>query len=206
MDKPTEKSTVEPMVKPMVEPMYNNMDNSAEKSLFKQFDTKRLVHIGLLIALQIIFTRVLSIEYGQILRISFAFIPMAMVGIAYGPVYGGTSAAIANLLGAVLRGISPFPGFVLSAFLGGAIYGLLLHKQPKKIWRIATAVALICGFVNIGLNTLWVHMLTGNPFFVLLPIRSVQNGIMAVVMVFTIWAVVYPIMEGYNRIGSRAAA
>ena len=180
------------------------MDKLTDKPMIKKIDTRRMVLIGLLIALQIIFTRFLSIEIGQIIRISFAFIPMAMVGIAFGPFYGGTSAAIANLLGAVLRGISPFPGFVLSAFLAGTIYGLILHKQPKKMWRITTAVALICGIVNIGLNTLWVHMLTGNPFFILLPIRSVQNGIMAVVMVFTIWAVVYPIMEGYNRIGSRA--
>ena len=157
-----------------------------------------MVHIGLMIALQIIFTRFLSIEYGQILRISFAFLPMAIVGIVYGPVYGGVGATIANLLGAVLRGITPFPGFVLSAFLAGSIYGLLLHNKPQKMWRVCTAVALICGFVNIGLNTYWVHLMTGNPMSVLLPIRSVQNGIMAVVMVALIWTVAYPIVAHYN--------
>ena len=171
----------------------------------RQIDTKRMVHIALMIAFQIIFTRFLSIEYGQIIRISFAFIPMAIVGIVYGPVYGGIAAAIANFFGAVLSGITPFPGFVLSAFLAGSIYGLLLYKKPKRLWRVCAAVALICGFVNIGLNTLWVQMITGNPFFALLPIRSVQNGIMSVVMVFTIWAVAYPVVELYSRISSRVA-
>ena len=174
--------------------------------MHKQVDTRRLVHIGLMIALQIIFTRFLSIEYGQILRISFAFLPMAIVGIVYGPVYGGISATVANLLGAVLRGITPFPGFVLSAFLSGAIYGLLLYKKPKRLWRVCCAVALICGFVNIGLNTYWVYMLTGNAFLALLPIRSVQNGIMSVVMTSLIWLVAYPIVDHYRQADQHIAA
>ena len=168
--------------------------------------TKRLVHIGLLIALQIIFTRFLNIDYGQIVRLSFGFLPIAIIGIMYGPIYGGAGATVANVLGAVIRGITPFPGFVLSALLGGIIYGLLLYNKPKKLWRVITAVATICIFVNLGLNTYWLHLMHGNAFMAILPIRGAQNAIMSIVMTSTIWFVAYPVIDIYRQSESRIAA
>ena len=171
----------------------------------RQIDTKRMVHIALMIALQIIFQRFLNIDYGQFVRLSFGFLPVAIIGMMYGPVYGGVGATVGNVLGAVLRGFTPFPGFVLSALLGGIIYGLLLHNKPKKLWRVCTAVAIICIFVNLGLNTYWLQMMHGQAFMALLPLRGVQNAIMSVVMVSTIWFVAYPIIDFYKQSSSRIA-
>ena len=63
--------------------------------------TKTIAFVGLLVSMEIIFTRFLSFQT-PIVRIGFGFIPIAFSGILFGPVIGGLAAVIADALGMMI--------------------------------------------------------------------------------------------------------
>ena len=103
--------------------------------LFLIKTTRTFVLMGLLISMEIILTRFFSVQT-PILRIGFGFIPVVLASIMFGPVLGGITAAFSDILGMMLfpQGVY-FPGFTLSAFLAGLIYGLLLYKKTNTARR-----------------------------------------------------------------------
>jgi ECF transporter S component (folate family) len=105
----------------------------------------------------------------------------------FGPVIGGLTAVIADILGMMIfpKG-AYFPGFTLSAFLTGAIYGLFLYRKPVTIANITKAVLLITVFVDLGLNSIWIYMTTGNAAAAFLIPRITKCAIMLPIQVITI--------------------
>lgn len=154
-----------------------------------KLDARTITQIALLMALEIILTRFVSIQT-PIVRIGFGFLPSAMIGMLFGPWIGGTAGILTDLAGTFLGGSAVFfPGFTLSAFLGGFIYGVFLHNKPKSLWRISLAVLVITIFVNLGLNTLWIYMLTKEAAIAILPARLIQNAILAPIRIALIYFV-----------------
>ena len=91
-----------------------------------KFTTRTLTLTALLTALEIVLSRFLSISAWNT-KIGFAFVPVVIAALLLGPVWAGIAAALADFLGAVLFPVGPyFPGFTLTAFLMGAVYGLFL--------------------------------------------------------------------------------
>lgn len=153
----------------------------------KKFDTKMLVTAGLLIALQIILSRFLSINAWN-LKIGFSFTAVFVAAYLYGPVYSAVVAAIADLLGASLFPSGAFfPGFTLTAILTGIVFGVFLHKQQTPV-RIVAAVLIDQLILGLLLNSYWISVLYGSPYVPLLATRAVQCLIMIPVMYFTISA------------------
>jgi ECF transporter S component (folate family) len=74
----------------------------------------------------------------------------------------------------------------LSAFLGGAIYGLFLYRKPVTIFNVTISVLLITLFIDLGLNTLWLSMITGKAAAALLIPRIYKSALMLPVQVATI--------------------
>ncbi len=148
--------------------------------------TKTIAFVGLLVSMEIIFTRFLSFQT-PIVRIGFGFIPIAFSAIIFGPVIGGLTAAIADVLGMMIfpKG-AYFPGFTLSAFLGGAIYGLFLYRKPVTLIRVTISVLVISLFVDLGLNTLWLSMITGKAAVAILLPRIYTRAVMLPVQAITI--------------------
>lgn len=147
---------------------------------------KTIAFVGLLVSMEIIFTRFLSIQT-PIIRIGFGFIPIAFTAIMFGPLIGGTAAAIADIIGMLIFPKGPyFPGLTLSAFLTGAIYGLFLYRNPVTIVNIAKSVLMITILVDLGLNTLWLSMLTGNAAAAILIPRIYKSAIMLPVQIVAI--------------------
>ncbi|MEA4848265.1 MAG: folate family ECF transporter S component [Clostridiaceae bacterium] len=148
--------------------------------------TKTIAFVGLLVSMEVIFTRFLSFQT-PIVRIGFGFIPIAFSAILFGPLIGGLTAAISDILGMVIfpKGAF-FPGFTLSAFLGGAIYGLFLYKKPVTMINIAKSVLLITIAVDLGLNTLWLYMTTGEAAAALFIPRTLKSAIMLPVQIAVI--------------------
>lgn len=160
----------------------------------KSTNTQKVVYIGLLTALHILLKQFLTINT-PIARIGFGFVPLVVVAILFGPLAAMISGAIGDLIAAFLIASGPFfPGFTLSAILTGLLYGLFLYQKPRSPWRILTSVLLVTVFISLGLNTIWLHMITGKGVLALLPSRVMQNLIMIPVQFFTIWAVVYRIL------------
>ena len=90
-----------------------------------------LVLGGLFIALQVVLGDVLAVNVSPSMRINLIFIPIAIGGALFGPLWNGLICMAADVLGFVTaqgQG-SFFPGFTVSAFLTGFAYGFFL-KSP----------------------------------------------------------------------------
>ncbi|MDD6919907.1 MAG: folate family ECF transporter S component [Eubacteriales bacterium] len=149
--------------------------------------TQRMIIMGLLIALEIILTRFLSIQL-PIVRIGLGFLPVAICAMMYGPIWSGVCYAIGDVLGMMLFP-SPqgyFPGFTLSAFVTGVIFGIFLYNKEVKFVNafLASFVSLL--IVTVFMNTLWLNMLVGKAFLVLLPPRLLEAAFMLVVEIIMI--------------------
>ena len=152
----------------------------------KKTSTKKLTQIALLIATEIILTRCLAVQT-PIVRISFGFLPIAVIAMLYGAVYAGVGAAIADLIGITLFPTGMFfPGFTLTAFLTGVTYGCLLHNNPKNLTCICTAALIVTIGLQLGLDTLWIRILTGNGYLALLPARTLKVLIMTPIQILCI--------------------
>ena len=64
-------------------------------------NTRRLVTIAFFIALEVVLTRFLSINT-DFLRIGFGFLPVACVGILFGPLWAGAAYAVGDVLGMLI--------------------------------------------------------------------------------------------------------
>ena len=95
--------------------------------MFKiKWNTRTLVTLSILTALEIVLNRFLSINAWNT-KIGFSFIPVAVAGMLFGPLGGAVVGALGDLVGAILFPIGAyFPGFTLTAFLTGLVYGLFL--------------------------------------------------------------------------------
>jgi ECF transporter S component (folate family) len=146
----------------------------------------RLIILGLFIALEIILTRFLSI-HTPIVRIGFGFLPIAMLGIMYGPLWASAAYAIGDLIGIMLFPSGPFfPGFTLSAALTGLTYGIILYKKPITWKRVLIAAAIVCLGINLILDTLWLYILMDTAVIGMLPARVIKVSVMLVVQTLTI--------------------
>lgn len=141
--------------------------------------TKNLVLCGLMAAIAIVLSMVASISIGPYVKIGFSGIPNRIVEFLFGPVVGCIFGGALDLLKFMIKPDGPFFfGFTFNVMLAGLIYGCLLYHKPLSIKRIVIAEFLVKLIVNYGLNTLWISMLYGKAFFVLLPMRLLKNVIM----------------------------
>lgn len=144
----------------------------------KKFDVKKLIQVSLLISIEVILTRFCSIQT-PIIRIGFGFLPIAIIAMMYGPLSAGIAYTIGDLLGVALFPSGAFfPGFTLTAFLTGTIYGVFLYNKPKTWARIICAVLIICLVLNLGLDTYWLSILMGQGYLALLPTRIIKVALM----------------------------
>ncbi len=136
----------------------------------KEFSTKQLTVLGLMIAIMIIFafTPIGSIPVGPLV-ITMQVIPVAISAVVLGPrggaiaggVFGFLSflqalgIGIPSAMGAMLVGINPFLAFVqrfVPRILDGFLVGLIFQALSKKNRHVACALT---GFFAAFLNTVF---------------------------------------------------
>ena len=152
----------------------------------KNSNTRKMVFIALMIALDIVLTRFSLVNLPTI-RIGFGFLPTAIVGMIFGPLSAGISAVIADIIG--INFFSPFPmhlGITLTAFLIGLTYGIFMYKRVGNNFRIVISVLIVTVVLGLGLNTYWIAGIRGVPFVALIPERAVQTMIMIPVQIVTL--------------------
>lgn len=154
----------------------------------KHFTVNTLSGAAVLIALNIVITRFLSVTIGPV-RIGFGFVPVAFGSMLYGSVTGAVIAVTADALGALLQGTGYWPGFGLSAALCGMTYGLL-NGRKKNCKNIAICVILQAVVIDAFLGALWHTVYIGMPFSAALASRSVYALIMIpikIIMIRYLW-------------------
>lgn len=137
---------------------------------------RTLCRVAILVALEIVLSRFLSINTPT-LRIGFGFLPIALCGIMYGPVWAGAAAAIADIMGALFfsAGGAIYPPLTVTAVLTGVSFGLFLHSKNTRFFPNI----MLCTLINtvglsLGLNTYWLSILSGTPYFALMVTRLIQ--------------------------------
>jgi ECF transporter S component (folate family) len=158
---------------------------------------KKVVLAGLLLAILIVFERFISVET-QILRLSFAYVPVILIGTLLGPVWGALIGVAGDLLGMLLMPkASFFAGFTLNALLTGLVYGLFLYKAPSKgpmssksyLVRLVISILIVHTFIHLGLTTLWLSIMYKRAFMVLLAGRLVANLIEIPIEIASMYAI-----------------
>ncbi len=161
------------------------------KSFFRSFSEsarsltqlRTLTTTGLLLALGIVL-RYVAIDVTADLRISFAFIATAAIGMLYGPVVCGASAVILDFLGYIITNKSPrfySPQLALVILLSGIVYGCLLYKcdfkndRIKSFVKIIAANLIIAVVCNILLNTYFLYTLYVNKNFSFLSASALKG-------------------------------
>lgn len=72
-----------------------------------------------------------------------------------------------------------FPGYTLSAFLSGIIYGLFLYGRKATVLRSFLAALCSLTVCSLGLNSLWIYLTTSGVTLIgLMPQRLVQYAVM----------------------------
>jgi len=126
-----------------------------------KFSVKLMVQIAMLIALEIVLNRYLSIRT-PIVKIGFAFVPIVICACAYGPVWAGVACLAADLLGCFIDGNIPLPGLSLSCLLRGFVLGIFLYERDDfemssfGTWvAIVTPVAINQLIFSLLVNSYW---------------------------------------------------
>lgn len=154
-----------------------------------KFSTKTLTQAGFLTAISIVLTRFVSIMVPlagglPALRLGFGELPIVLSGLLLGPLVGGITGLVADLIGALAFPQGPFfPGFTLSSMLWGilpGIYSIYLRRKgengnPFTFKRILFIIVVSTIPISLILNTYWLSLMLGKGFFVLLPGRLLSD-------------------------------
>ena len=137
-------------------------------------DTKKLAASALLIAADVVLTRLLAINT-PVMKIGLGFAAVALSALLYGPWWAALTAAVGDLLGSLLFPTGAyFPGFTLTAACTGLIFGFCLYKRPPRWQNPLFAAVLNTLLVSYLANTAMICFITGNAWTVMLAARAVQ--------------------------------
>ena len=152
----------------------------------KKNNTLRLIIMAFMIAISVVLTRFCSINT-PIVRIGFGFLPCALMGILYGPLWAGAGYAIADILGMIIfPNGAYFPGFTLTAFLTGLVFGFFYRSGEVTLKSSILPNAIVCFGLNLILDTVWLMILMGQGFLALLPARIIKCVIMFAIQIVLI--------------------
>ena len=148
------------------------------------FTAQTLVRLALMIALQITLTRILVVEIGQTLRISFGSVATILAGLWFGPVCGGLCGLCADILGCLIRGYVINPLITAAAVLWGVLPALVcLHipsaasRRQKSLWLCLSifGAGILSSLVLTTAGLVWMYQLS---LAAVLPGRLIQSLIM----------------------------
>lgn len=147
----------------------------------KKETIKTMTLCGMLIALDVVLTRFLSVNT-PITRIGFSFIPVAAAAYLYGPLGGALVHGLSDVIGALLFPIGPyFPGYTVTAVLIGFFYGLCFRKN-SRFSRIVLGVTAQTA-CSLFLTSFWIVVTStkGAAYGPVLLTRLPQAAVMAAV-------------------------
>lgn len=163
-----------------------------KKSAKNLTTVKGITLAGIFIALHAVLG-IFKIPFALDNRITLTFAVSAAAGMILGPVPAMIICGFGDILGFLLNpgGGSYFPGFTISAMLGGLIYGLCFYKRDKKYFLLWTvlAVFIVTLFVNIVLNTYWLSVMYQKAYQMFAAMRIIKNLVVFPLHVIVIYAV-----------------
>ena len=156
-----------------------------QKNKKTAWDTRVLVFLGLLVAMHVVLTRLFVIELGSY-RISLGSVSTIMAGLWFGPVAGGVSGFVSDILGCILKGYAINPLITVAGILWGVIPAMMrrfiVGTKTKKTAALCVGVAITSVFSTLVFTTAGLAWINGGEFWVsvmaILPGRLVQWALM----------------------------
>ena len=152
-----------------------------QKNKKMTWDTRTLVFLGLLVAMQIVLVRLVVIDLGSY-RITIGSVCTILAGLWFGPVAGGVSGLISDVLGCILKGYAINPLITVAAILWGVIPALMrplmTGSKVKKTGMLWLSVVVTSILATLVFTTAGLVLLLGYNFYAIMPGRIVQWAIM----------------------------
>lgn len=182
---------------------------------------------AVLIALDVVLKSV-NINVTDDLKITFAYLALASIGMLFGPTVAMLAGVITDLVGMLLpTATGAFnPLFTVVEVAGGMVYGLFLYRMRyvkldfkaeegtskfkkflsnfKHIWRIVVAKIMVVIVCNIILNPI-AMILSGYwtvevAIFAKIPTRLIKYAIQTPVDIILMILVLFPVLLAYRNI------
>ena len=145
------------------------------------WDTRTLVFLALLIAMHIVLVRLVVIDLGSY-RITIGSVCTIIAGLWFGPVAGGVSGLISDILGCILKGYAVNPFITVAAILWGVVpalmHPLVKGGKGRKTAMLCVSVVVTSVLSTLIFTTAGLVILMGYHLFAILPGRVVQWAIM----------------------------
>lgn len=177
------------------------MSKNSQESVIKQktagMATKILTYCALLVAMNIVLTRLLGVDLTPSMRISIGDVPTILAGLLFGPAAGAAVGLIGDFVGCVIKGQAYNPLFCAPPLLYGLCAGLFRPLLRKKVsfWRILLAIvpAGVLGSILIQ-SIVMAYVVNGEGAFAAsllhqLSIRIIQYPIMMTLNAFVIYLI-----------------
>ncbi len=144
-------------------------------AMLQHSKARQITLLGVLIALQTVLGSMFSLQF-LLTKISFSFIITAIMATLFPPLITASSSALANILGMLLMPKATFfPGFVVTAFFVGLVFGYAFYHKTPRLPNILVANFIVTMGLYLGLNSLWLHLMYQTPWLPLLSGRLVQE-------------------------------
>ena len=159
------------------------------KNSFLEFKSiQSLAFIAMLLALRVVlgmFANTTLPFFGNAVKISGAFLPIAIAGAMFGPFPALLVGALGDIISFLLVPTGTyFPGFTISGALTGAIYGFVLYKNQFTLPRVIIAWAVNTLMVETFLAAYWLFLLysggSGKSYDAWLLSRVISQGVKCV--------------------------
>lgn len=175
---------------------------SAIKKLKDSFSEMKNIHsltaVAMLLALRVVlgmFANATLPFFGNNVKLSGAFLPIAIAGSMFGPVAGAVVGAFGDIISFIIvpTGGAYFPGFTISGLLTGLIYGLAFYKNKVTVPRTIIAWAVNMILVETFLAAFWLYVLqgasSGGVYLTILGTRFISVALKCIPEILLIFAV-----------------
>ena len=131
----------------------------------KKTSVRTLTMLALLVAMSIVFSRVLSISTGFV-RFNLGSLPVLLAAVVFGPGAGFAVGAVADIIGSVLAGYAINPLITLGAGAIGLVAGFAWQKLNRLSTNLRLAASVLLGhFVgSMVITSLALRLFYGYPW------------------------------------------
>lgn len=119
-----------------------------------RLSVKELCILGMLTALTAVIGMYCTLRIGTGIKISFKFVSVFVLSSMFGPLWGGISCVISDILSYAVNPVAAFlPLITFSEFLYGFSDGLFYYKKKLSLTRIILCTSVEIIFINLILTS-----------------------------------------------------
>ena len=160
----------------------------------KKISTRDLCFMAMLVAITMILSAISGyLRIGDSIKFSISFISVYVGAAIYGPVAGGTIAAVADIVSFIMNPTGPYiPVFTVMEFINGVFFGLFLYMNTGKKPSLVKVgfMTFVCAMLQFCVNMFWrtyeLAMLYDWPFWAKFIERLPSNVVMVICKIVVI--------------------